>query len=179
MKIYISLPITGFPKWEKDCERYKKELETFGHEVFTPMDFDATNLTETECLIECFKLQARCEKTVFFGDWRSSNGCMMEYYHARKLNHQTNPETLQTLIDSVNARFNLDIRSRKRTKENAAARQIYYDAARSFTNETVENIAKSIGFDHSSVSHGIKKVSERNFNPFLNQYYKEFHGIFK
>ncbi len=54
-----------------------------------------------------------------------------------------------------------EIKSKKRTRKITEARQVYMYIARDILNESLITIGKTIGRDHSTVLHGIKKIEQK------------------
>ncbi|WP_317366852.1 chromosomal replication initiator protein DnaA [uncultured Tyzzerella sp.] len=69
-----------------------------------------------------------------------------------------------TILEAVSNHFNVkidEIRSKKRNQPITIARQVYMYLTREILNESLLNIGRSIGRDHSTVIHGIEKIEEK------------------
>lgn len=86
MKVYVSLPISGFPleTVKKQASGYKQKLESNGHEAITPFDvcsepgrpYSFYMGKDIEALIEC-------DAIYMAPGWHGSKGCTAEYEVAR------------------------------------------------------------------------------------------------
>lgn len=89
MKVYISLPISGFPLdiVKKRADQYKKRLQADGHEAITPFDvcsepsqsYSFYMGRDIEALIDC-------DAIYLAPGWHGSKGCTAEYEVARVFN---------------------------------------------------------------------------------------------
>lgn len=88
--VYISHPYTGNERrniYEAEC--ISKELSNqFPDIVFiNPLNvfkhLQNSSLSYSEIMKQCIELMHHCDAMIMTGDWRSSNGCMMEYNNAK------------------------------------------------------------------------------------------------
>lgn len=89
MKVYISLPITGFPLdiVKKRAGQYKEELHANGHEVVTPFDAcDEPGMSYAHYMGEDIKALLECDAIYLAPGWHGSKGCTAEYEVARVYN---------------------------------------------------------------------------------------------
>lgn len=89
MKVYISLPISGFPVpiVKERAEIYKKELQDNGYEAITP--FDVCNEPERSyayCMGKDIEALLECDAIYLAPGWHGSKGCTAEYEVARVFN---------------------------------------------------------------------------------------------
>lgn len=72
----------------------------------------------------------------------------------------------------------LEMKSPRRSKNIARARQIYFYLARKLTSRSFPQIARYVGRDHSTVIHAIKQVEtyQQHFEPELSQLLAAFNG---
>lgn len=86
MKVYISLPISGFPlpMVKKRAETYKKELIANGYEVITPFDVcDEPDKTYAYYMGKDIEALLECDAIYLAPGWHGSKGCMAEYEIAK------------------------------------------------------------------------------------------------
>lgn len=86
MKVYVSLPITGFPLniVKKRAKQYKKELQADGYEVITPFDVcNESNRSYAHYMGEDIKALLECDAIYLASGWHGSKGCIAEYEVAR------------------------------------------------------------------------------------------------
>lgn len=90
MKVYISLPITGFPidTVKKLAEQYKKELQAKGYDdVITPFDAcDEIRKSYAYYMGEDIKALLECDAIYLVPGWHGSKGCAAEYEIAKVYN---------------------------------------------------------------------------------------------
>lgn len=82
IKVYISAPIRGHELDER--RRYFKSIETMlrdsGFRTVNPMSFKSEQEGErrADILRRDIRLMLSCDMVMVFGDWHSSEGCMLE-----------------------------------------------------------------------------------------------------
>lgn len=89
MKVYISLPITGFPLdiVKNRAEQYKEELQANGHEVITPFDVcDIPDKPYSFYMGKDIEALINCDAIYLAPGWHGSKGCTAEYEVARVFN---------------------------------------------------------------------------------------------
>lgn len=89
MKVYISLPISGFPiaVVKKRAETYKNELQSNGHEVITPFGIcDEPGRSYAYCMGKDIEALLECDAIYLAPGWHGSKGCTAEYEVARVYN---------------------------------------------------------------------------------------------
>lgn len=86
MKVYISLPITGFPlnTVKKRAEQYKERLQADGYEVITPFDVcSEPGRSYAHYMGEDIKALLECDAIYLAPGWHGSKGCTAEYEVAK------------------------------------------------------------------------------------------------
>ena len=83
MKIYISLPITGYDLRERKqyAESVKKRLQQIytDSEIITPFDVNPDpTLPYDELMKRCLVALNNCDAVYFCKGWKESRGCMIE-----------------------------------------------------------------------------------------------------
>lgn len=83
MKIYISLPITGFDIEQVDarCTFATGVLKTKGHEAVNPLDVCGACGDELDyigCMANDINALLRCDAVVMLDGWENSKGCQLE-----------------------------------------------------------------------------------------------------
>lgn len=89
MKVYISLPISGFPLdiVKKRAGQYKEELQASGHEVVTPFDVcDEPERSYAYCMGKDIEALLESDAIYLAPGWHGSKGCTAEYEVARVYN---------------------------------------------------------------------------------------------
>lgn len=87
MKVYISLPISGYDIEERKAvaraaKQWLSEMETTG-EVITPFEVcDSPGLEYAHCMGRDIEALLGCDLAVFLPGWRDSRGCCLEYHAA-------------------------------------------------------------------------------------------------
>lgn len=87
MKVYISLPITGYDIEERKAvaraaKQWLSEMKTTG-EVITPFEVcNAPELGYAHCMGRDIEALLGCNLAVFLPGWRDSRGCRLEYHAA-------------------------------------------------------------------------------------------------
>lgn len=84
---------------------------------------------------------------------------------------------LQKIIEIVNDFFDVDIRTKKRTREIVMIRAAYYYIAREKTKYSMEKIAKEIGRNHATVLHSLKNFE--NWLIYEPEYKQKFEKLKK
>ena len=84
---------------------------------------------------------------------------------------------LQKIIEIVNDFFDVDIRTKKRTREIVMIRAAYYYIAREKTKCSMEKIAKEIGRNHATVLHSLKNFE--NWLIYEPEYKQKFEKLKK
>lgn len=84
MKIYISLPITGYDLQERKqySDSVKKRLQQIytDSEIITPFDVNPDpTLPYDELMKRCLDALNNCDAVCFCDGWKESNGCNIEY----------------------------------------------------------------------------------------------------
>lgn len=87
MKIYISLPITGYDLQERKqyAENVKKRLQQIytDSEIITPFDVNPDPTLPYEELIgRCVEALVKCDAVYFCKGWKNSLGCTIEHEKA-------------------------------------------------------------------------------------------------
>lgn len=86
MKVYISLPITGFPlkTVKKRAEQYKRQLQANGYDAITPFDVcDDPDKTYAYYMGKDIEALMDCDAIYLAPGWHGSKGCTAEYEVAR------------------------------------------------------------------------------------------------
>lgn len=89
MKIYVSLPITGYSLSErkKRAKIIKEKIQKLGHEAVTPFDMcddpsDHTDMSDKEfyayCMGHCITGLLKCDAVYYDDNWHQSKGCRAE-----------------------------------------------------------------------------------------------------
>jgi chromosomal replication initiation ATPase DnaA len=65
---------------------------------------------------------------------------------------------LYQIANSINSILEVDIKKRSRVRYIVEARFLYYYFARKYTQNSLSRIGSEIGFDHSSVIHGVQVI---------------------
>lgn len=89
MKVYISLPISGFPLdlVKKRAIQYKEKLQVDGYEVVTPFDVcSEPGRPYSFYMGEDIKALLECDAIYLAPGWHGSKGCTAEYEVARVFN---------------------------------------------------------------------------------------------
>lgn len=89
MKVYISLPISGFPLpvVKERAEFYKKGLQSSGYDVITPFDVCAEpNKTYAYYMGKDIEALIECDAIFLAPGWHGSRGCTAEYEVAKVFN---------------------------------------------------------------------------------------------
>lgn len=89
MKVYISLPISGFPLdlVKKRARQYKEKLQVDGYEVVTPFDAcSELGHPYSFYMGEDIKALLECDAIYLAPGWHGSKGCTAEYEVARVFN---------------------------------------------------------------------------------------------
>ena len=81
---------------------------------------------------------------------------------------------LNTLIDKVSEKTDIDIRYRNRTYDSVCARAVYYKLAYDTGMHTLKNISKSLNRNHATVIHGLKNVF-----PYMEKYNPRIYNSYK
>lgn len=85
MRIYISLPISGYDLEFVDarCLFAKTMIEKKGHTPVSPRDLDHPDITDYPAMIgrDLSELLS-CDAVLFLEDWEQSRGCRLEYHAA-------------------------------------------------------------------------------------------------
>lgn len=88
MKIYISLPITGYDLQER--KQYAQSIKDFlltyykDCEVITPFDIcNEENKPYSYYMGKDLEALLECNATYFCAGWQSSQGCLLEYEAAK------------------------------------------------------------------------------------------------
>lgn len=91
MKVYISLPISGYDIEERKAvanaaKQWLSEMETTG-EVITPFEVcDTPGLEYAHCMGRDIEALLGCDLAVFLPGWRDSRGCCLEHHAAEIYN---------------------------------------------------------------------------------------------
>lgn len=86
MRIYVSLPITGYDLEERKARALvlKKRLERDGHEAVTPFDLDWEEGKDyAHYMGRDIEELLRCDAVYFDSGWEKSKGCWLEYWAAK------------------------------------------------------------------------------------------------
>lgn len=86
MKIYISLPITGYDieQVEARCIFTAAILQKQGHTPISPLDLDHRDPENYEAVIGTDITALLCCDAVYFcNGWETSKGCLLEYQAAK------------------------------------------------------------------------------------------------
>lgn len=82
MKIYLSMPVTGYDVDERMefANIIKNKFTNDIHEVVTPFDTipDNANMTWEECMKICINELTKCDAILLSHDWMKSKGCRVE-----------------------------------------------------------------------------------------------------
>lgn len=85
MKIYVSLPITGYDLEERKARaaELKLRFEREGHEAVTPFDLDWEEGKDyAHYMGRDIEALLRCDAVYFDRGWEKSKGCCLEYWAA-------------------------------------------------------------------------------------------------
>lgn len=93
MKIYISLPITGYDLQERKryAENVKNRLQQIytDGEIITPFDVNPDpTLPYRELMERCVEALVKCDAVYFCDGWKNSKGCNIEYKAASEHNKE-------------------------------------------------------------------------------------------
>lgn len=86
MKVYISLPISGFPLEvvKGRAEIYKRVLQGEGYEVITPFDVcDEPGQSYSYYMGKDIEALIDCDAVYLAPGWQGSKGCLAEFEVAR------------------------------------------------------------------------------------------------
>lgn len=86
MKIYVSLPITGYDLEERKerASELKRRFEREGHEAVTPFDLDWEEGKDyAHYMGRDIEALLRCDAVYFNRGWKKSKGCCLEYWAAK------------------------------------------------------------------------------------------------
>lgn len=86
MRIYVSLPITGYDLGERKARalELKRRLEREGHEAVTPFDLDWEEGRDyAHYMGRDIEALLRCDAAYLDKGWEESKGCRLEYWAAR------------------------------------------------------------------------------------------------
>lgn len=85
MRIYVSLPITGYDLEERKerASELKRRLEREGHEAVTPFDLEWEEGKDyAHYMGRDIEELLRCDAVYFDRGWEKSKGCCLEYWAA-------------------------------------------------------------------------------------------------
>lgn len=89
MKVYISLPISGYDIEERKAvaNAAKQWLSEMEKEVITPFEVcDTPGLQYAHCMGRDIEALLGCDLAVFLPGWRDSRGCCLEHHAAEIYN---------------------------------------------------------------------------------------------
>lgn len=86
MRIYVSLPITGYDLEERKARasELKSKFEQEGHEAVTPFDLEWEEGRDyAHYMGRDIEALLRCDAAYFDKGWGKSRGCKLEHWAAR------------------------------------------------------------------------------------------------
>ena len=89
MKVYISLPTSGFPldTVKKRADKYKKRFQAEGFEAITPFDVCSDPVCSCSFYLgKTIEALIDCDAIYLAPGWHGSKGCTAEYEVARVFN---------------------------------------------------------------------------------------------
>jgi hypothetical protein len=82
--------------------------------------------------------------------------------------------TLKGIKEEIENYFNVELDSKRRSRDLTYPRSIYYSICRKHTTHSLHQIGESIGKNHATVINSLNStINELNYEPYYNLFYKD------